>query len=289
MKIDVGLPMSIARMLTPKIQEIAVGMEINVRRIQEEEQKPLPEKQENISDLIITHQLSVMKNRDSMISSGHYETPGKMLPEMRPDLKEIGFVEPTGYFTTICLVPVVIIYNRLIINPPLSWHDLTDQRWKGRIGASSPEILRKLLKFYAKALLGKDAEKLISNVVFDGMPVDQNLKVDEGSLDTAIVPLPFTRASRNKNVTMCWPEEGAVCLPQVLIHKKGSLKQTLKISKYLLSENVQRFISETGMMIPVNPDAGPPPEVEKNNLNIFWKGWDWFIEGINSREDSIAK
>ena len=43
MKIDVGLPMSIARMLTPKIQEIAEGMEINVRRIQEEEQKPLPE------------------------------------------------------------------------------------------------------------------------------------------------------------------------------------------------------------------------------------------------------
>jgi ABC-type Fe3+ transport system substrate-binding protein len=222
-----------------------------------------------------------MKNRDSMISSGYYQAPGKMLPEMKPDLKKIGFDAPTGYFTTICLVPVVIIYNRLIDNPPLSWQDLTDQKWKGRIGASSPEILRKLLKFYVEALLGKDAEKFVPNVVFDGMPVDQNLKVDKGALDTAIVPLPFTRASRNKNVNMCWPKEGAICLPQVLIHKKGSLEQTLKISKYFLSDDVQRFISETGMMIPVNPDVSSPPEVEKNNLNIFWKGWDWFIEGIN--------
>ncbi len=282
MKIDIGLPLSVARVLTPKIQEIAEGMEIDVRRIQEEEQNPLPVKQEDIPDLIITHQLSVMKNRDSMISSGHYKAPGKLLPEMRPDLKEIGFDEPTGYFTPICLVPVVIIYNRLIDNPPLSWQDLTDQRWKGRIGASSPEILRKLLRFFVKALLGKEAESLISNVVFDGMPVDQNLKVDEEALCTAIVPLPFTRASRNKNVTMRWPKEGAVCLPQVLIHKKGSLKQTLKISEYLLSDDVQRFISETGMMIPVNPDVSLPNEVKENNLNIFWKGWDWFIEGINS-------
>jgi len=280
-KIDINLPLAVTRVLTPKVQELAAGMDTVVRRIQQEEDAPLPLEEKDIPHLTITHQLSIMKNRDQMVSSGHYEALKGPLPEMRSDLKAIGFDEPTGYFKTICLVPIALIYNRSIDNPPTAWADLVDERWKGKIGAPSLDILRKLLQFYVRGLLGNDAGRLISNVVFDGMPIDINLKIDDGSLDIGIIPLPFARASRNKNVVMRWPIEGAVCLPQVLIHKKGSFEDTIKISEYLLSDDVQRYISDAGGIIPVSPNVPLPHEVGENHLNLFWKGWDWFIAGIN--------
>jgi ABC-type Fe3+ transport system substrate-binding protein len=260
---------------------MAAGMETIVGRLQQEEQSPLPMNIDAVPDLVITHQISIMKNRDSMIKSGNYECLQELFPEMRSDLKQLGFDDPTGYFKVICVVPLVFIYRRSLENPPKSWADLTSERWQGRIAASSPDILVKLLRFYAKSILGEEAHRLIANVVFDGIPIDTNLKVDRGEIDIGIVPLPFTRASREKNISMCWPEEGAINLPQVIIHKSGSFIKTYKISEFLLSEEVQRYISETGMIIPVHPDVPLPPEVEENGLNLYWKGWDWFLNGLN--------
>jgi ABC-type Fe3+ transport system, periplasmic component len=188
-------------------------LEIIVRRIQQKEQESHPLKEKEIPDLTITHQLSIMRSRELMASSGHYETLEGLLPEMRSDLKVRGFDEPTGYFKPMCFVPIVIIHNRLVDTPPVSWEDLLDRWWKGKIGASSPDILRKLVTFYARRLFGKEADQLTSNVVFDGLPIDVNLKVDDGRLDVGIVPLPFSRSSRNRNVSICWPREGAFSLP----------------------------------------------------------------------------
>jgi hypothetical protein len=279
--IDVGLPVSVARVLARNLQAVAPDEQIAVRRVQEAEHEPHPLDEEGIPDLTITHQISIMRNREAMVSSGYYETFDGLLPEMRSDLKARGFDEPTGYFKPICFVPLVIIHNRRVRDPPTSWEDLLDRRWKGRIGVPSPVILKKLVTFYAKNLFGGEADRLFDNVVSEGLPIDVNLKVDDGSLDVGIVSLPFARSSRNGNVSLCWPGEGALPLPEVLICKKGAGDAALRVGEYLLSDDVQRYISDVGIMVPVNPGIPLPREVEENGLNFFWKGWDWFVSGIN--------
>jgi ABC-type Fe3+ transport system substrate-binding protein len=280
--IDIGLPVSVSRMLVQKMQTLVPEDIISVRRIQEQEVEPLSSNIDEIPDLTTTHQISIMKNRDAMVSSGHYRPLKGLVPDMREDVAAKGFIDPSGLFTPICVVPLVIIYNRHISNPPSSWHDLLDPRWKGKINAPSLVILQKLMKFYAESLLGEEAETLFNSIVLDGLPIDVNKKVNEGIFDIGIVSLPFSRASRDQNVTLCGPEEGAFALPQVLIQKDGASKEALTVSNYLLSEDAQKFISDVGVMIPVNPVVPLPREVEDNNMSLYWKGWDWFISGINA-------
>jgi hypothetical protein len=281
-KIAVELPVSVLRTLIPRIQELANGMEVEVMRLQTEEHPPLPPDIESVPEFVTAHQLTLSGNRDAMIASGNYENLNGLLPEMRPDLKELGFDDPTGYLKTICVVPIIIGYHRSVENPPASWADLADERWRGRISVAAPNILTRLMRFYAYSLFGDKAMQLMANVVPEGLPIDVNLKVDSGAADIGILPLPFTRGSRENNLVTCWPEEGALSISQVLVHKKGSFEATRKISEFLLSDEVQRYMSETGMLVPVNPNAPLPPEVVENGLNFYWKGWDWFLKGINS-------
>ena len=278
--IDVGLPISVARVLTPRIEELAKGMKTQAWRVQQQEQAPLSSDFAKVPEWITTHQLSIIERRDEIIASGNYECLKDRLPAMRSDLDLLGFDEPTGYMKPICIVPIVMIHSREVKDPPTSWADLLDERWKGRITTSAPDILVKLLTFYANALFGENAERLVANIVFDGIPIDTNLHVDNGEADVGIIPLPFARASRKGNVFMRWPEEGALSIPHVVIHKKGSFEDTRALSEFLLSEDVQRYMSETGMLMPVHPGVPLPPEVEQNNLNLYWKGWDWFLEGL---------
>lgn len=280
-KIDLELPLPIARMLLPKIKELSKDMEVVIRKLQQEEHEPLPKNACDIPELALTHQLSILKNRDDIVASGEYELLGDRLPSMRTDLQQLGFEDPSGYFKVMCLVPIVIIYNRELTNPPKSWADFMDMRWKGRIGAASPKIFRKVVQFYMGELIEGDVNDLLEDIVYKGVHIDINHAVDNGELDIGIVPLPFAKSSRKNNVCMQWPQEGALCLPQILVHKKGIKDDALKISEYLLSDEVQKYVSKVGMLIPVNPNASLPTDLVENKLNIFWKGWDWFIDGIN--------
>jgi ABC-type Fe3+ transport system substrate-binding protein len=280
-KIAISLPMPIVRPLTPKLQELATDTQLEFRGLHQEEDDPLPLKGDDIPELIATHQISIMKNRDAMISSGSYEALEGVLPEMRDDLKERGFIDPSGYFIPMCFVPIVLIYNRFIEPPPSTWMDLLEKQWEGGIGAAIPGMVRRLLKANLKSLFGEKVDPLGDNMDFNGLPVDVNLAVDDGTLDVGILPLPFARSSRKENVSMCWPEEGAFCVPHVLIYKKGAHKDAIKIGRYLLSNKVQQFVSRSGL-IPVNPNVLLPEEAIENKLNFYWKGWDWFIERLNS-------
>lgn len=281
-KIDIGMPVSVSRMLVQTIQSLVPPDLISVRRIQEEEVEPLSTNVDEIPDLITTHQISIIKHRDLMASSGHYGSLTGIVPDMRPDIASKGFVDPTGLFTTVCVVPLVIIYNRHMHNPPGSWHDLLEPRFRGRITAPSPVILQKLMKFYATSLLGNKAETLFEGMVLDGLPVDVNKKVNEGVFDIGIVSLPFARASRDQNVSLCWPQEGAFVLPQVMMVKENACNEAYTVSSYLLSEQAQRYISDVGVMIPVNPHVPLPHEVEEHSISLYWHGWDWFISGLNA-------
>jgi ABC-type Fe3+ transport system substrate-binding protein len=286
-KIVISLPlpvMPVAQSLTQKLEELATDTRLEFKGLDPGEDEPLPLEGDDIPELVVTHHVSIIKHRDAMVSSGAYGAFEGALPRMRDDLREKGFVDPSGCFVPMCFVPIVLIYDKSIEAPPSSWADLLEKRWQGRIGSASTSTFAKLLKANLEGLVEGQAEQLeqlFASMDLKGLPIRVNLAVGEGELDVGIAPLPFARASRTGNVSMCWPEEGAICVPHVLIYKKGAHKDAIKIGRYLLSDEAQRLIAAPGL-IPVSPNVPLPEEVVENKLNFYWQGWDWFIERLNS-------
>ena len=57
------------------------------------------------------------------------------LPPLRPELAEQGLGEAPAYVKVIGVVPVVMIHNTGITDPPGSWKDLSNERWWGSVVA----------------------------------------------------------------------------------------------------------------------------------------------------------
>jgi len=286
-KIVISLPlpvMPIAKPLIQKLRELATDTQLEFKGLNPEEDEPLPLEQDDIPELVVTHHVSIIKNRDAMVSSGSYKAPEGVLPEMRDDLQEKGFVDPTGCFIPMCFVPLVLIYDKSIKPAPSSWADLLEKRWQGRTGSASTSTFTKLLKVNLKSLIGERMDQLgqlFDSMDLKGLPINANLAVGDGDLDVGIVPLPFARTSRAGNISMCWPKEGAFCAPHVMIYKKDAHEDAIKIGRYLLSDEVQRLMSVPGL-IPVSPNVPLPEEAMENKLNFYWKGWDWFIKRLSN-------
>jgi len=290
-KIELSLPCPVARAFTEHIRSVVdERTKVVVHQIAQTEPDALPYITGNSPDLTATHWLSILQNREQLARSGHYALHFSRdeISPMRPELVERGFADPSGCFIPLCFIPIVIIYNRTLPDPPTSWADLCDERWHGRIGAPFLDMFRRLMLVYGNGLFAADAvAQLVANTVFEGMPLEINMWVDSGKLDIGIVGLPFSRASRGGNVAMCWPQEGAFCLPEVMLVKKDASRDALAVAKYLLSAEAQRYISDIGVLIPVHPDVRPPQEAE--DFNIFWNGWDWFNHALACQGTCTSK
>jgi ABC-type Fe3+ transport system substrate-binding protein len=245
-----------------------------------DEGDPLPLQGKNIPELAATHHTSNLKNRDRIAASGSYETLKSVFPEIREDLQIMGLDESSGYFTPYLFGPLLPIYNNSVKSPPSSWQDLLDERWQGKIVVADSNVHFNLLKANLRPIVRERLEPFLDSLVYRGNPVNVNYEVDAGNMDIGITALPFAKSSRKGNVSFCWPQEGAFCIPQVLIFKKGVHKDAMAVGRYLLSDKVQRLASGAGL-IPVNPNVPLPEQVVENSLNLYWMGWDQFVQALN--------
>lgn len=81
---------------------------------------------------------------------------------------------------------------------------------------------------------------------------------------------------------MFWPEEGLLCMPQIIAWKKGLDASTLKLGDFMLSPKVQNLLIQQGF-IPAVPEAEPPLH-RKNNAVLKWIGWEAFRKAMNNSE-----
>ena len=284
------LPMPLVRLVMPGIQGLLTETGIITTKrtshsSRSHEGDPLPLQGENIPELAETHQIPDLRNRDLIASSGSYETLKGVLPEMRKDLKAKGLDEPGGYFRPMLFGPMLLIYNNSVSPPPSSWEDLLDERWQGRIMAADSNVQFNLLQVNLRPIIGERTGPFLESLVYHGNPVNVNYEVDAGNVDIGIAVLPFARSSRKGNISLCWPREGAFCIPHVLILKKGAHKDAMEVGRYLLSDKVQGLVSGAGL-IPVNPNVPLPEQVIENELNLSWMGWDQFVKALNENQSS---
>ena len=92
------------------------------------------------------------------------------------------------------------------------------------------------------------------------------------------MPLTFAKFSKDNNASYCWPAEGALPLPQIMLLKKNYSEDAKKAADYLTSKKTQEFLSQKAGFIPIIPDVLPPKELKENQMNLLWNGWDAFVD-----------
>lgn len=288
-KVYIGVPLVMERLVLPTIKTILGDVEAETIRWTVDLNRftgldPLPLAESDIFELIATHHVSHLQDRDRIAVSGNYACIRDAFPPMREELATQGFDDPTGYFVTFSLVPVTIIYNSSLQSPPRSWEELAEPRWQGRVVTFDGEVIYKLLKIGMGDIIGDRTEEFVESVLYSGNPVNVNHEIDSGRADVGIMPLPFATASRQGNVRLQWPEEGAFVVPNIMAFKKNPDQRAIDIGKYLLSDGVQRMMSSLGV-IPVNPSVQLPEQVVVNKpMNLRWNGWAGFIEALNRQQ-----
>jgi hypothetical protein len=284
-KVHMGVPLVLERIVLPTIQEMLGDVELETIRWTADLDRftdfgGLPLEADDAPEVIATHQVTHLRDRTRAAESGAYGDMRSVFPAMREDLTQLGFEDRTGVFVTFCVVPVVLVHHKSIENPPRSWADLVKPEWEGRVITFDMGVIHTLLGVGLRPILGERTETFVESIGYKGNPVNVNYEIDSGQADAAIMPLPFGKASRQGNVVLQWPEDGAFVVPNVLAFKKDPDPRAVEVGRYLLSDPVQSMMSNLGL-IPVSPNAELPRQVAESGLNLRWNGWDQFVEALN--------
>jgi ABC-type Fe3+ transport system substrate-binding protein len=201
------------------------------------------------------------------------------LPPIRPELAELGLAEAPAYVKVIGVVPVVLIHNTGIADPPGSWQDLSKERWWGNVVAPPHDTpLPALFRYYMESNFGNDGASAADALHPELYPLDINKYVDEGRFQAGLAIPAFGRNFRLGSGAMVWPTEGAVAVPVMAFLRKDAAPPAKQLLAYLLSPEFQEFMSTDGLICPVLQEAPLFLELVQNQFRFIWAGWDAAIE-----------
>lgn len=200
-----------------------------------------------------------------------------------------------GYYTAVNARYGAIVYNKEKVKSaevPLSFADLTDKKWQGRIAMADATQSAMALALTAGLYTMQDnswdyMEALKGN---DLMLTKQNIeavsRVESSEVDVAIVPhdgiLRLMKKAKKQNIksplAICWPEEGAISCqrPIAIIQKEKRAEADEKLAEefvdFTLSPVAQNIASKFGF-ISVRKDLDPPQGVpaQVKAVTVDWR------------------
>ncbi len=198
---------------------------------------------------------------------------------VRTDLTPKPLFDSTWLLKPIYVMPLVMFCNEDLADPPTSWRDLFAPRFKGKIittDAATPPAA--LVQHLFPHVYGEEGERFITeNIAYRGLPIDVNKAVTTREYEIGIMPLSFAAFSKNNSTMVCWPQEGALPLTQVMLLKKGSSEACKEAARHLVAQPMQESFSQGASFIPVHPDVVLPKLYTHNKQSLFWDGWDDFL------------
>ncbi|KMY66236.1 hypothetical protein AAU61_17265 [Desulfocarbo indianensis] len=196
------------------------------------------------------------------------------LPPLRPELAALGLDQGPAQMKVIGVVPVVIIHNAGLSDPPGSWEELSKERWWGKVVAPPHDTpLPALFRHYMEKHFGQAGSAAADALVPELYPLDINKAVDEGRHQAGLVIPAFGRTFRQGQGSMVWPREGAVAVPIMAFLRKDASPEARGLLEHLLSVDFQNFLSVDGLICPVTPEAQAFPELLENQFRFLWAGW----------------
>lgn len=164
------------------------------------------------------------------------------LASQRPPLRhELGgtFSVPNEQLTLLFVVPIMMIVNSNLRNPPLTRSELLEKRFFGRVlapDAITPVSLA--LHAILRDIYALEAERFLDHLAHGGTPFEAAMAVNRGVYDVGIMPLPFTRYCMAPNIYTIWPNDGALGLPEMLLIHKDAGAEVKKLAPCLLEKEV---------------------------------------------------
>ncbi len=285
-KIFIFVPINIGRNLESLLKRKAPNTEFITPSSSSEELKYFanifenPVKEE-LPELIVTLQPDILKYFEKEEVKKHYVDFSTDLPELRPDLKSLNLDSSEAHVKPLLYTPIIMLVNKDVKNPPKSWKDLLDPRFHGKVLAPDAQTPVSIaFDFLMKDIAdGENTSEFFNEMKYSGLPFDVITGVNKGFYDVGLLPLPFARYNMGKNLETLIPEEGAIILPEMMFIRKDAAAETIEVAKDLFGKNIQRFFSQLGALIPVIEEIPLPVEV-KEEMNFYWKGWDWYKELI---------
>ena len=195
--------------------------------------------------------------------------------------------DKNGSWTAVRISNMIIAYNKdKVQNPPKSWQDLTDPKWKGKIAMPNP-----MLSGTAYVAVGALSDKLgwdyFKRLKANGLRVEEGNSAIQNKLLTgeymaAIIleeNILKLQETKHEPLEVCYPKEGCIIInsPIGIFKSTKNPEGSKAILDWWLSPEGQKAVT-AGWMYSVRKDVEKPhgakyslAELNKNAIKINWE------------------
>jgi ABC-type Fe3+ transport system substrate-binding protein len=190
-------------------------------------------------------------------------------------------------------VPGIIAVSAGLKSAVRDWADLCAPDFPGLVGCPPKNTpLPYLAANILRRVVGERAENLLARLDTASNPIDINKRLARDELSAALLIPAFARTFRGGNGKMVWPASGAVAIPMLACLSASAPPEASEVLAYILSEEFQEAVSLGGLLAPVREGVRGFEELEANQWNMYWAGWDCLeevgAEMLNSPPPKVA-
>ncbi|MGB7235167.1 MAG: ABC transporter substrate-binding protein [Rhodococcus sp. (in: high G+C Gram-positive bacteria)] len=177
-------------------------------------------------------------------------------------------VDPEGYYVGTRIIPTVIAYNtQAVTQPPTSWQDLADPKYKGQITLPNPDASG-AAAFNTAVWLGEEGlgepwlEALAANepvVAESNGPVGQSVAAGTQPIGIVVDYLVRELAEKGSPIALEYPTDGVpyISQPAGIFQDAANQDAAKKYVDFLVSQRGQE-IAVQQQYLPVRGDVGTP-------------------------------
>lgn len=236
---------------------------------------------DEIPDIIISPGLNKFFHKrfvEKYIDKGFFVDAAEFSPNKA--LVDIGIKDPGGNYTILSLnlLIMVVDYHKLGNRSiPKTWGDILNPEFEKKVairGQNNFFCETTLLTIY-KQYGVEGIRKLARSVKYGWHPSQMAKSIGSSEAESPLIcvmPYFFTKTIKHKkNVTVIWPEDGAIISPVSMLVKAEKAQKLKRITEFFTGSDVGKICA--GASFPsLNPEVDNKiPE----NARFNWLGWDY--------------
>lgn len=206
------------------------------------------------------------------------------LSEKKKIRKEfISLIDDNQIFYPFSITPLTMLYNTQTVDESdlkHSWTDLFNPKFR-IIFPDRDKPLCRAVGAYLKANYPEDFVDFEKRVTYDGSPASVGKSLTSGEYDIAMTLSTFAEVAQNEIIGINNPQEGKVCMPQIITCKKGSEKKIEALLDFVTCDEIQEYLESQGIWT-IREEGKIADNLEKNDQLSKWKDWKTYLSEIYS-------
>lgn len=195
--------------------------------------------------------------------------------------RDLDIPDPDGYYDITAFNPLVFLVDKTDqpeLPTPRCWGDLLKPCYEKLVayrGQSDHAFCEGVLLTVYKSFGYDGINALAKSVKCRLHPAEMVKLAGSGKAEApavSVIPAFFANTVRNqKNVSIIWPEDGAIVNPLVMLVKRDASETVKELGRYLAGEEIAKIVHSAGFYS-VYPDL-TAPDFLSGSYN--WLGWEF--------------